>query len=199
MWITFFWWIDFNTIPLHLTKKILKFIKMKKMMMVAILLIASIMTQAQDLKVVSSIGIGGTILKDPEAKWYPVFLNAVEYKERIGFEFGYSWKLNSANSKEFNDYVNGISNTFEGGRVNRTYSIYYKTKRVETTQANIGLGVNHSFVAKAFNLDAVVENTYQPFVRIGVDSQLSKRVGMAINMSLGQWVMLSYGLTVGIY
>jgi hypothetical protein len=172
---------------------------MKKIMMVAILLIASVIVKAQDVKIVSSMGVGTLMRNDQELKWYPVFLNAIEFKERIGFEYGYSWKLNGVNSNEFNNYVNGVSNTYEAGRVNRIYSIYYKTKRVESTQANIGIGVNHSFVGKAVDFDTVLENTYHPYFRIGVDSQFNKRLGMSINMTFGEWVMLSYGLTLGLY
>jgi hypothetical protein len=175
---------------------------MKRFFMVAISLIASVFSYGQNtdfspIKFTTSFGTFTTMKTDIINKFAPVLSHGVEFNDRIGFEFGYSWRINNS-TNDINDYINGVTNTYDAGMVTRIYSVYYKTKRDDRYVGNIGLGLAHSFTAKAVNTDPVFQNKILPFFRYGFDSQVSKLIGVTLNMGLGEIVMVTGGITISL-
>lgn len=171
---------------------------MKKIILLSFILILSTFVHSQDIKSIVSIGPSTFIYSDnPQMKWTPAVIYGLEFKDRFGLEYGYSFHINKS-AKDFDNYVNGITNNYEAGRVTRVFTAYYKTKKDEKVGANIGAGIAHTFIAKAVNTDVSLKNELHPFLRIGLDNQVSKLIGVSINMSLGNFFMVTYGLSINL-
>ena len=168
---------------------------MKKLLFSFYLLLLSFFANSQNLKTFVSVG-PSTYISDntPELEWRPVVIYGVEFYETFGIEYGYSFKFNNS-IKDFDNYVNGLTNEYESGRVTRLYSVYYKPKR---NPLKLGVGVANTFIAKAVNTDLKLNNEFHPFVTFGLDDQINDLLGVSINMSLGNFHMITFGLSVNI-
>lgn len=92
-------------------------------------LLTTFFSYSQDLKTLISVGPSTYIYSDnPQMKWTPAVIYGVEFYDRFGLEYGYSFNINNS-AKDFDNYVNGRTNNFEAGRVTRIYTAYFKTKK----------------------------------------------------------------------
>lgn len=166
---------------------------MKKTIVAIALILLSVVTKAQDITVQSSVGITTPMSSKSKEGFKMVNFVGVEFKDKIGIEYGYGYSLNN-NSKELTNYINGASNSYTAGKINHLVAVYYKTKRIDKGSYNIGVGLsmNNSYVAKN---DVTVERELSPYIKFGCDRQLSKGWGVLLNGGFGKTIVFAVGLT----
>ena len=166
---------------------------MKKFLMVAITLIASVSLNAQSISVTSSAGVALLKHDNYRAGLCPVTMVGLEFNDKFGLEYGYSWGLND-NPNQLYSYLYGTSRSFVVGHFTHLAAFYYKTEREENTNMNIGFGVSSTnlYIAEK---DAVIEKNISPYFKVGIDHKFVKNWSVTLNAGIGDLTTVTLGVT----
>lgn len=166
---------------------------MKKTLMVAISLIASVIVNAQSIVLTTSAGIATVKNNKMSSIITPVSMVGFEWKDNFGLEYGYSWTLNNSSSQLIN-YINGISSSYIAGQFTHLFAFYYKTDRKDNTAMNIGFGISSTNIYKAES-GVSIEKQILPYFKVGVDQKFSESWSGTLNFGLGDFMMATIGIT----
>jgi hypothetical protein len=165
---------------------------MKKILMVTIALIAVFTVKAQTIAATTSAGFGILRHDNYRTGYSPVTMVGLEFNDRFGLEYGYSWGLND-DTKQLINYLYGTSKTYVAGHFTNIYGMYFKTERNENTGINLGFGVSSTSLYKAEN-DVVVDRELSPYFKVGLDHKFHRDWSATLNAGLGQVTMLTFGI-----
>ena len=165
----------------------------KKIITIALVLLGIIsQAKSQDIKFQSHFGFQTLLKSDYNLPIAPVSFFGVEFKDKLGIEYGYSWTLNNSIDDLMN-YVYGNSNSYVAGQFTHLVSAYYITNRDEGTAFVIGTGGSFTNVYKAEN-NVVIERITNPYLKIGLDHQFNKRWNGQLNFAIGGTIAVSLGI-----
>jgi hypothetical protein len=166
---------------------------MKKIMMVAIVLIASYVSKAQTIRATSSAGISMLRESTYDVGYSPVTMVGLEFNDKFGLEYGYSWGLNNS-PQQLNNYINGTSRSYTAGHFTHITALYWKTEKDEGTGLNLGFGISSTNFYKAEE-GVVIDKLVRPYFKVGVDHSFNNNWSGTINAGLGELTMVTVGLT----
>lgn len=166
---------------------------MKKTILTIAIAIYAFVSNAQNLKVQSNIGISTAHFKDYSIGWNMVNFIGFEFEDKIGLEYGYSYSLNT-NTQELYNYLYGSSQKWSAGHFNHLMALYYKTKREDGNCINIGGGISVLTTYEASDI-VLVKNKVSPYLKVGLDNQFHKNWGFQINSAIGKVFAFTCGLT----
>lgn len=174
---------------------------MKKVMMVAILLIASFCINAQTK--VSLFSNHGTVSIDGQS-WNRFSSVGIEVLGKFGVEYGfsnhgvspqYAMPLISSIQEFIRNDINNVLPNLEYKSYSNFYSAHYSLVESDKLNINFGGGVTESrLVLKGLNATEYSDKVYNGFVKFGFSHNLNNVVAINTQFMIGQ----VYGGQVGI-
>ncbi len=166
---------------------------MKKILIVVIALVLTGLVSQAQVKVQSNIGVSSYLTKENSLGWNFINMVGLEFEDKLGIEYGYSYKLNN-DAQSLSNYLYGNSQSWTAGYINHLVGAYWKTKRDEGSCLNLGGGAS---ILTAYTTEdkVIIRNKITPYVRIGLDHQFNKGWGGQINTTLGNTFAFTLGIT----
>jgi hypothetical protein len=164
---------------------------MKKLVICIFLMGASILSFSQSTRMHSSFGVVTILDKDYNTPFSPVSYVGLDINDKISLEYGYTWTLNNSENDLYN-FISGNLSSYTAGNFAHLISATYIAKSDELLNMRFGLGVLLNKVYKTSG----IENQSKLFFRGGYDVQLSKTIGVILNVNIGEVMGASAGLSV---
>jgi hypothetical protein len=165
---------------------------MKKTIVAIVLVLSCSVSQAQ-FKVQSSFGISTYFTKDYGLGLNFINILGLEFEDKVGIEYGYSYKFNN-DPQSLTNYLYGNSNSWTAAHINHLLGAYYKFPREEGSSFSLGGGASILTTYTA-EKKAIITNKVTPYFKVGLDQNFGQGWGGQINLVTGNLFAFTLGVT----